>query len=644
MKEKVLIVGDKVEYLEYIKSLVGPENEVEAEFAESELDAVDLAGSNKYDIIILDTPLHYLDVLETVNLIRENSLNNDTCMILLADQDSSFAGRKEEFQLKSVDTLSKPFQNEDVKRLFNLHLHYARREKELAKSLNEANQRLNNEINLREKAEKLLERIQENFKNIVGKSKAAILILDNEGILKFINPAGEEIFQRSADEIVGKPFGLVADLEKKSEITILRKDRQIGIGEISATRTYWENEAAWLVLINDITDHKNLQQHLVKAKEDAQKADRLKTAFLSNMSHEIRTPMNGIVGFVDILEKDPDLTEEDKGKFLSIIKNSSNHLLSLVNDIIDISKIEAGQLVINLKNCNIAELIIELYEFFSSNVKIKENNIDLSFEIPIGENQEVSTDYDRLRQVLMNLIGNSIKYTESGFIKFGYRIENNAKLVFYVKDSGSGIPKDYHEKIFDRFVQVIDEKKAYMSGTGLGLAISKSLVELLGGNIWIESEEKKGTTFYFSIPLIRKSNESLSGKDHNKKTNNAALTNFNKTILIAEDIPTNFILLDNILRKKGSKTIWAKTGNEAVALCKDNSVSLVLMDMKMPEMDGYQATQEIRKFNKNIPIIAQTAYALEGESEKSIEAGCNEYLTKPIDQMQLIAVLEKYLK
>lgn len=642
MEEKVLIIDDHRDNLDLFTDLIKEIDDAEVHVATSGAEAMTLIDKVKFDLILLDIQLPEMNGFEIAAAIRKNAINSETSIIFITAHDPQKLEMEKGWIAGGIDYLTKPVDYNEFTRLIGLYLRFIRREKEINKKLYQTNKSLQEEIQSHKKTEALLDKAQENFKNIVGKSKAAILIIDNEGVLRFINPSGEEIFQRSSEEIIGKPFGQLSDFEKKTEITILRKDKQIGTGEITATPTYWENEPAWLVLINDITDHKNLQDHLVKAKEDAQRADRLKTAFLSNMSHEIRTPMNGIVGFVDILERDQELTEEERKKYLGIIRSSSNHLLTLINDIVDISKIEAGQLILNIKDCNISELILELYEFFSTNIKIQENRIELLFEVPIGENLIIRTDPDRLKQVLLNLIGNSIKYTDKGHIKFGCTIEKETQLTFFVEDTGPGIPKEHHERIFKRFVQIIDEKKTYMSGTGLGLAISKSLVELLGGDIWIESNGSQGASFFFTLPYIKK----VSTKKPVEPSNNhiQADVSFDKTILIAEDIATNYMLLENILKKNGSKTIWAKNGDEAVTLCKSNNVSLVLMDMKMPIMDGYEATKAIRKFNKKLPIIAQTAYALQGEHEKSLEAGCNDYLTKPIDQQQLLSVVQKYLK
>ncbi len=644
MDEKVLIIDNEQDNRQLFKELVTEIDDTNVQIAKNGAEALKLIDEKKYDLILLDIQLPEMNGFEIAKSIRDNPVNSDTSIIFITGHDPYKHDMEKGWLAGGIDYITKPVDTENFTRLIALYLRFIRREKEINRKLYQLNKSLEIEIKSRKKTENLLGKVQENFKNIVGKSKAAILIIDNEGILKFINPSGEEIFQRKPKEVVGKPFGLIADFEKKSEITILRKDKQIGIGEITATPTFWENEPAWLVLINDITDHKNLQDNLLKAKEQAQRADKLKTAFLSNMSHEIRTPMNGIVGFVEILQNETDLSEEDRNKYLGIIRSSSEHLLTLINDIVDISKIEAGQLILNIKDCNTSKLVLELYEFFSTNTKIKENSIELLFEIPIGENLIIRTDPDRLRQVLINLIGNSIKYTEEGYIKFGCRILNETQLTFFVEDTGPGIPKEYHETIFKRFVQIMDAKRTYASGTGLGLAISKSLVELLGGDIWIESDRENGAAFNFTLPYVKKPYTSTT--DHSVIENKKISTDidFDKTILIAEDISTNYMLLENILRKRGSKTIWAKNGSEAVHLCKDNNVALVLMDMKMPVMDGYEATREIRKFNKSLPIIAQTAYALEGETDKSLEAGCNAYLTKPIDQNELLRIVQKYLE
>ncbi|NJK94482.1 MAG: response regulator [Bacteroidales bacterium] len=365
----------------------------------------------------------------------------------------------------------------------------------------------------------------------------------------------------------------------------------------------------------------------------------LKSSFLANMSHEIRTPMNSIIGFAQILN-DPGLTDEKRQEYIDIINSQGEHLLTLINDIIDISKIENNGLALREEICNIKELVIELQTFFSQN---RRNSIEVHLQISDEiMNPVISIDATRLRQILTNLIGNAIKFTSNGFVEFGYTLTETNFVQFYVKDTGVGIPKDKQNRIFERFYQVETQtKESLVRGTGLGLAISKALVNLMGGRIWVESEEFVGSTFYFTIPYV----PSVAAK----KPINIHPANYKDifhdlTILVAEDIESNYMFMNYALAITGIKMLWAKNGKEAIEIFKNNqSVSLILMDINMPVLDGYEATRKIKQINPSVPIIAQTAYAMESDKKRVLEAGCDDYLSKPIKVGILIDTINKYI-
>ncbi len=396
--------------------------------------------------------------------------------------------------------------------------------------------------------------------------------------------------------------------------------------------------------IMDITERKQAEQKIIAAKEKAEESDRLKSAFLANMSHEIRTPMNGILGFANLLKK-PGLKGEKQKAFIEIIEKSGKRMLNIINDIVDVSKIEAGLMDINVKESNINEQIEYSYTFFKPEAEAK--GIKLSFNNPLpAKEATIKTDYGKVYAILTNLIKNAIKYTEEGSIELGYNLRMDTapgELEFYVKDTGIGIAKDKQEAIFDRFIQADITNEMAHQGAGLGLAITKAYVEMLGGEIWVESEESKGSTFYFTLPYntelpaetIDRQIE-LSGKNDDVKK---------LKILITEDDEVSEILLDETIKMFAKEILKARTGSEAVEVCRDNSdIDLVLMDIRMPEMDGYEATQQIREFNKEVIIIAQTAYGQTGDREKSIESGCNDYLAKPINENELQVMIQKYFR
>jgi CheY-like chemotaxis protein len=360
------------------------------------------------------------------------------------------------------------------------------------------------------------------------------------------------------------------------------------------------------------------------------------------MSHEIRTPMNSIIGFSNLLN-DPDLKQDKKDQYLQHIFQSSNLLLNLIDDIIDISKIEAGQITISPQICNLNETIKDL--FFSAKETLKNKSIEMRLNLPKDSDAyTVKTDPYRLRQVLTNLLANAIKFTEAGYVEVGYLLrqsDQKTQVEFFVKDSGIGIPRDKQNIIFDRFRQVDDSRSRKYGGTGLGLAISKRLVDLLGGNIWVESEPNKGSVFYFSLPFA-------NGKPEPVETPIPFIANkydwSDKIILIAEDENSNFELLKASLQRTKIKIARAVDGEEAVNYVKNhNSIDLILMDIRMPRMNGYDATRLIKFLNPQIPVISITAFAMSEDETKSLEAGCDKYISKPIRPSILLDVLSKFL-
>lgn len=382
---------------------------------------------------------------------------------------------------------------------------------------------------------------------------------------------------------------------------------------------------------------------LIIAREHAEESDRLKSAFLANISHEIRTPMNGILGFAELL-KESNLIGEEQQKYIQIIEESGARMLNIINDIVDISKIESGLMEINLKESNINEQIDFVYTFFKPEVERKRIQFFFQKSLPSSE-AIIKTDREKIYAILTNLIKNAIKYTNKGSIEFGYnlKIESNiTKLVFFVKDTGIGIPKDRQKAIFERFIQVDISNKMARQGAGLGLSISKAYIEMLGGKIWVNSEEEKGSTFYFTLPYnidpkekIVVENSMLFDKAVNKVEN--------LKILIVEDDNLSYLLILVILKAISHEVLYAKNGVEAIEVCSNNpDIDLVLMDIGMPEMNGYEATRQIRKFNKDVTIIAQTAFAFTHDRKKAIESGCNDYISKPILKNKLLMLIQKY--
>ncbi len=407
---------------------------------------------------------------------------------------------------------------------------------------------------------------------------------------------------------------------------------------------YYDSEGKVLGIIaisRDITEMEETRQRLIMAKEKAEESDRLKTAFLANMSHEIRTPMNAIIGFSDLLS-DEQLSEEDREDFISKIKLSGESLMNIINDIIDIAKIEAGQLVINDSECNVDKLLADLYgTFFELKNKSKKSELELKLTYPKKDSPLITiTDPLRLQQVLTNLLSNALKFTEFGEVEFGYHMEGNS-IRFFVRDTGIGILRSKQQLLFQRFSQIDPSTTRKYGGTGLGLAISKNIVELLGGSIGVESDPGKGSTFFFSIPY----RAPVAIRKEVKKPVDVKYDWKGKTILIAEDVEQNFMLMEAILRFTQVTLLHAPNGQVAIDLAQKHAeINLILMDIQLPIKTGYEAIHEIRQFRPEVPIISFTAYALPREREKSLEAGCVDFMSKPIKPDILLNIIKKHLQ
>ena len=501
---------------------------------------------------------------------------------------------------------------------------------------------------------------EKNFHRSISESSLGIRIVTVDGETIYTNKAFLDLFEfNSLEEFTCipainryTPESYAKHQERKEkrknghevfdyEVSIIRKNAEIRHVKVSRKEVLWNGIKHYQLINQDITEQKKLTLDLIEAKEHAEESDRLKSAFLANMSHEIRTPMNGILGFAELL-KEPDLTGEQQQAYIRIIEKSGARMLNIINDIVDISKIESGLMKTNVKESNVNEQIEYIYTFFKPEVEEKGMQLFFKNSLPLKE-AILKTDREKVSSILINLVKNAIKFSDKGSIVFGYE-KKGKYLEYFVKDAGIGIPKDRQKAIFDRFVQAdIGDKRAFQ-GAGLGLSISKALVEMLGGKIWVESEEGKGSTFYFTLPY---------NTEHEEKTivENIVLAQDEKKqikklkVLIAEDDELSDKLISIVVRKFGKEIINVATGTKAVEACRNNSdIDLVLMDIQMPDMDGYEATRQIRQFNKEVVIIAQTAYALIGDREKAIEAGCNDYISKPIKRDELMELIQKYFK
>lgn len=377
--------------------------------------------------------------------------------------------------------------------------------------------------------------------------------------------------------------------------------------------------------------------------------NKLKLNFLTNLSHQIRTKMNTIIGFSNLL-MNPDINLKDKKEFINHINHTGNILLNLGDDIVDIAQIEVGEIKIIETECQINKILNDIHISFNKLRQAKnKDGLEIIYKTGISHPDfTILTDPLRLQQIISNLMENSLRFTDYGSIEFGYSLKGSANqnekefIEFYVKDTGIGVPREKIKYIFD---SIKISKEPYIkktNGLGLGLNISASLVKILGGNIRIESEVSKGTAIYFTIPYkpIKKTlKQKQSIKSEQKKYNWDG-----KIILVVEDDDLNYCLIERMLQNTKAELLWVKNGKQAVDLCRNNSeISLVLMDIQLPELDGYEATRQIVKFRKNLPIISQTAFGMAGEKEKSLNAGCDDYLAKPLNAKKLLYTIEKHI-
>ncbi len=489
------------------------------------------------------------------------------------------------------------------------------------------------------------------------------LILDREGNILFCNSKIVDVSGYSKEELTGRnafeyliPAGSVSAI-KDSYNYILRgktgfynfetefKKGNGSILDVEWNATVLRDNSGYISSVaaigQDITNRKRAEEELIRAKSKAEESDRLKTIFLSNMSHEIRTPMNAIMGFSSFLGN-VGIPDSEKKQFIEIIQSSGERLLKILNDIIDISKLEAKQLSVNLTEFNLGNMFTNSVKTFSSSELLKTKpgiKLKLRIEDKYFDTQVIS-DKNRLQQVLDNLLSNAIKYTEKGEIETGFSIidENGSSTIeAYVKDTGIGIPAEFKEIIFERFRQA-DENR-YHEGAGLGLSITKGIIDLLGGKIWFSSVLNKGTTFYFTIPQATPEKKKTIEKEPVSEVPDLK----GKTVIIAEDDYNSFYYLRLLIKNLNANVLHAENGKALMNLIEHKVPDLILLDINMPVMSGYQCLEEIKKMGIKTKIIAQTAYAISSEREKCLQSGCDGYISKPVTKTDFYSELYKVL-
>jgi len=502
----------------------------------------------------------------------------------------------------------------------------------------------------------------------VEQSPTIVVITNLKGNIEYVNPRFTKVTGYQSKEVLNKNPRILKSGNTPDETyitlwqTIVSGKEWMGefINKKKNGEIYWESAnifplkddkgriTHFIAMKEDITARKKMEQELINAKEKAEESDKLKSAFLANMSHEIRTPMNAIIGFSQLLSE-PDTTSDELNHYISLIQKSGGDLLGLIDDIIDISKIEAGQLKIFKSEYFVDAILMEIYDSYIEYLKTNENKKDIKFKYNrSGQLKKIviNTDIDKLKQVMRNLINNAIKFTDFGLIEFGAELKTQGKeswIQFCVRDTGIGIPNDKLDVIFESFRQLDVTSKRLYSGTGLGLAITKKIVEILGGEIWVNSSPGQGSTFYFKLPH---NSLNLQGNIRKNTIEPADLKRNNwenKKILIVEDDDQSFIFYQSVLKKTYIKITRAVDGYQAIECCQKERFNLILMDIRMPVMDGYITTEKIKEIDPSAKIIAQTAYALSGEKQKCLNAGCVDYITKPISIKGFLQVIEKHI-
>lgn len=536
------------------------------------------------------------------------------------------------------------------------------------------------DITGRKLTEEALKTSEEKYRRLVNNLKDIIWSTDmkfnstyiSSSILAFTGYTPEEYFQIPLVEmLIPESWRLVEDtfnieyarllqgtidvknFSRVLELGYMHKNGSIVWGEvnISITTDEFGDMVGLHGVTRDVTESRKIHTELVEAMLKAESADKLKSTFLANMSHEIRTPMNGIIGFADLL-KLPETTQEQRNEYHEYIRISCNILLQLIDDIIDLARIEAGEMTISHETFRLYPLLLQRYEFFEQEkCRHEKENVEFVMSVDSAMKESyVYVDPVRLEQILNNLLSNALKFTEKGQVELGCSPQENGVL-FFVKDTGIGIAHEQTETIFERFRQLdyMPEKRKY-GGTGLGLTISKNLVQLLNGKIWVESEEGKGSAFYFYIPDIiteKKEDDEYIVEDFITKQEEKQIGIYDwseKVILIVEDDDLNFKFMQSALFSTNAAILWATDGKDAVETCKSiPNIDLVLMDIQLPIMDGFEATKLIKSFRPDLPIIAQTAVVMVDKRKKVLAVGCSDYLTKPILPDDLLKKISEYL-
>ncbi|ALO17509.1 Autoinducer 2 sensor kinase/phosphatase LuxQ [Salinivirga cyanobacteriivorans] len=502
-------------------------------------------------------------------------------------------------------------------------------------------------------AEQSLKESEERYRSLIEYSNDGILLLLSNQII-LVNKKLEKIFGYTRQEIEQEDFDIMQLIAEESQQVLRQRFEKVLTGEpissnyefrgitkqgeqieleASVSYIHTKDGVVTQAIIRDITEKNQDKRALIKAKEKAEESDKLKSAFLLNISHEVRTPLNGILGFVNLLTS-TDIDESKKLLYAEQIKNSSYRLMNTITDIIELSRIETDQLQYKESKIDLEEFIHELHEEFKDKAEQK----GLKWHANISEqlNYNIFTDREKLNQIMHYLLDNAIKYTNHGEVRIDCNVSDD-NIEINVKDTGIGIHEDRQKAVFDRFVQADTSMSRDYEGTGLGLTISQGLAKLLDGDITVKSEKGQGSVFKLVLPCKTEAKTNVKQEIEKQNLDNVK-------IMIVDDEETSLMYLEVLLADSFNEILVAKNGFEAIELCKGNpDIDIILMDLKMPQMDGYTATQEIRSFNRDVVIIAQSAHAFDENIKKALDLGCDDYITKPVSHKRVLKKIEKFL-
>jgi len=504
-----------------------------------------------------------------------------------------------------------------------------------------------------------LESVNSNLQTIFDSTSDGIVIHDKFGKILSINKKASEMLNINKDSV--NDFS-IADFFAKDinfselysiweevlkgktfsiESTINQNDTQKQFFvHLAMNRAFWYGKDVVVAILSDFTQRIKYENELIIAKSKAEESDRLKTEFLRNISHEIRTPMNGIIGFANLVNR-PDISEKDRSNFVSIILKSGNRLMRIIDDILEISKLGAKQVGVDETQVNIFDLLSELYGIYIE--KAQERGIELLLKKEVATKKcLIYTDRQKLMRIINNLLENAIRFTHEGYVEFGCGIKNN-QVEIYVKDTGIGVELEKQKIIFERFSQAEKGLTRKIGGLGLGLAIAKENALLLGGDIRLESEAEEGSTFFVLLPY-----KPVISQDEIEAMKQVEVAKKDKyTILVVEDEDENYFYIETLFKiklKHQYQILHVENGLEAVEICKANpEIDFVLMDLKIPIIDGYEAAEKIKEIRPDLPIIAQSAYASKDNKAHAAIAGCNDFIAKPISLETFSKIIEKYL-